>query len=101
VQGLANLADDRIDARLHIDEDVLAPQLIDDVTAGDELTSTFDEKDEEIHRLSFESDRAAVTAQRVRRDIELEVAKAKRLTRIGHPRSSETPQIVSGLLLGA
>ena len=101
MQRLANLADDRIDARLHIDEHLFPPKTIDDVAAGDELTATFDKKDEEIHSPSFESHRAAVTAKLVRGDVELEVAKPERLAYIGHPRASRAPQIVAGLRLGA
>jgi hypothetical protein len=57
-----NLPDDGIDACLHVNEHVLAPQLLDDVVSADELTSMLDQQDEQIHRPPLESDRAALAA---------------------------------------
>ena len=65
-QSLPDLADRGVDAGLDVDEHVLAPQSIDDVATGDELTSTLDQQDQEVHRLPPEFDRAALPAQLVR-----------------------------------
>ena len=82
-KSLPDFADRGVDAGLDVNEDVFAPQPLDDVAAGDELTSTLDQQDQEVHRLPFEFHRASLPAQLVRRDIELEVAEAEGLARIG------------------
>ena len=79
-----------MDARLHVDEHVLAPEAIDDLGAGDELAPPLDEQDEQIHRVALESNGAALAAELVRRDVELEVAKAKPLAWIGDQLLSRT-----------
>ena len=73
-----------MNARLDVHEHVIAPQALDDVGARDEESATFDEQNEHVHRLSLEANRSAMTAQLVRCDVELEIAKAKRLAGIQH-----------------
>ena len=87
----ANLSNRGVDAGLDVDEDVLAPQPIDDVFAGHQLTSPLDQHDQEVHRLSFEPDRAAAAAQLVAGDVQLELAEAEDSARVGrlhHPLAS-------------
>ena len=81
-KGLPDFADRRVDAGFDINEHVLAPQPVDDVAAGDELTSVFDQQDEEVHWASLEFDGAPLAPQLVRGDIELEITEPKRLTRV-------------------
>jgi hypothetical protein len=69
-----------VDAGLHVDEDVLAPQQLDDVGARHELLPALDEEDEHVHRLPLETDDAAMPAQLVGGDVELEVAEPVRFT---------------------
>ena len=80
-KSLPDLADRGVDAGLDVHEHVLAPEPIDDVAAGDELTAALDQQDQEVHRLPPELDRPALPAQLVTRDIELEVAEAENLSR--------------------
>jgi hypothetical protein len=81
-QRLADLADGGINARLDVDEDIFAPQAIDDVGAEYELTAALDEQNEKVHGLALEPDTPPLAAQLVASDVELEVAKAKRLVGI-------------------
>lgn len=74
----AGLTDRRVDTVLHIDEHVLAPERVGDLAPRDQLTSPPHEQDQDIQGLPFESDPMSVAAQFVRRDVELEVANAKR-----------------------
>ena len=76
MQRLANLADRGVHGRLHIDEDVLPPQALDDLVAGDELTAPLDQEDQQIHRQALEAHRLPVAPQLVGGDIELEAAEA-------------------------
>src|SRR5258708_8743251 len=89
------LGEGGIDACLHVDEPVLTPQSVDNVGARNKLASAFDEQKEEVHRLPFESDGTPTAAQLVANDVELEVAKAERLARIGcrHCRWEERPNV--------
>ena len=79
-EGPADLANGRVHAGVDVDEDVLAPQPVDDVVARHQLTSPLDEHDQEVHRLPFEPNRTAAATQFVSRDVQLEVAEAERLT---------------------
>jgi hypothetical protein len=72
-----------VDTGLDVHEDVRAPQPLDDIGARDELPTTLDQEDQQIHRLPLESNRAPVVAQFVRGEIEHEIAEAKRLAGIG------------------
>ena len=83
MQSLPDFTDRGVDAGLDVDEHVFAPQAIDDVAAGDELTSALDQQDQEVHRLPPKFDRASLAAQLVRGDIELEVAETECLVRTG------------------
>ena len=71
--------------RLHIDEDIFAPQAFDDVGARNEMTAALDQQNEKVHRLPLEPNGTPLPAQFVARDVELEVAKAKPLAGINRP----------------
>lgn len=79
---LANLADRGVDAGVDVDEDVLAPESIDDLAPRDELAALLDQEDQQVHRLPPELHRTAAAAQLVGSDVQLEVAKTQRLARI-------------------
>ena len=76
--ALANLEDDGVDAGLHVDEHVLAPQPIDDLGPRDELLPSLDEQDEEVHGLPFEPHGMTLPAQLVGGEIELAVPEPQR-----------------------
>ena len=80
VQGLPDLPDRCVDAHLHIDEDVLTPEPGDDRFARHQFPASFDEQDQQIHRLALEPDGTAFPPQFVALHVELEVAEAKHLT---------------------
>ena len=84
-QRLSNLPHRRVDACLDVDEHVLAPQPVDDLGARDEDIPPLDQQEQQIHRMAFEAHRAAVAAQLVGGDVELEVAEAEGLAGLGHP----------------
>ena len=75
-----------MDARLHVDEHVLAPEELDDLGPRHEVAPPLDEQQEQVHRMALETNRAAVAAQLVGRDVELEIAEAERLARLCHGR---------------
>ena len=85
MEGLPDLPHRRVDARLDVDEHVLAPQPLDDVGTGDEIVPPLDEQEQQIHRMALETHRAAVATQLVGSDVELEVAEAQGLAGLGHP----------------
>src|SRR5580700_8724596 len=49
-QCVANLPDGRVDAVVGIEEDVLAPELLDDLFAGHKQAPALDQKQEQFHR---------------------------------------------------
>ena len=73
-----------MDARLDVDEDVLAPEELDDLGPRHEVVPPLDEQEEQVHRMALETNRAAVAAQLVGRDVELEIAEAERFARLCH-----------------
>jgi hypothetical protein len=84
----SNLADRRVNRGLDLHEHIRSPQPLDDLAPRDKLPMAFDQKDQQIHRLTLESDGASVVAQFVRGEIENEITKAKGRARIGghdHP----------------
>ena len=66
-----------------VDEHVLSPQALDDLAVREELGSTLHQQDQEVHRLPFQPDRAAVAAELVGGQVELEIAEAECLARMG------------------
>jgi hypothetical protein len=72
-----------------VDEDVFAPEPVDDLAARDEQASAPDQQDQQIHRLALESNRTPPSAaQLVGRDVELELAETKRLLWVGRQHGS-------------
>ena len=80
---MPNLADRGVDAVFDVDEHVLAPQMIGDVGARDELLPTLHQQDEEVHRLPFQLHGQPSATQLAGGDVELEVEKAIRLVSLG------------------
>jgi hypothetical protein len=77
-----NLPDDRVDAWVHSTK-TSGPTPLDNVSSAHELPSTLDQQHEQIHRPPLDLDRAALKAQLVSGDVEVEVTKSERLTRPG------------------
>ena len=61
-QDLADLADGGVDSVFGIDEDVLAPEAIDDFLAGGDAALFLNEKEEEFHRDALQFQHAAMAA---------------------------------------
>jgi hypothetical protein len=77
VQGLTDLSNRRVNAGFDVHEDVLAPQLVDDLAATHQQAPPLDQHDEQVHRLPLEPARTPVPAQLVGCDVELEVPEPK------------------------
>jgi bacterioferritin (cytochrome b1) len=73
---LPDFADGGIDARVDINEDVPAPESIDDVIAKNELAASLDQQNQHVHWLTTQLHPAAETAQFAPCDIEFKVAEA-------------------------
>lgn len=78
-QRLADLANRSVHSSFNVDEDVLTPQPIDDLTPQHELASPFDEQQQQVHRLPLDPHGTSVPAQRVGADVQLEVTEPKRV----------------------
>jgi hypothetical protein len=74
LQGLSEVADSGVDAGLGVDEDVLAPETVDDFLAGDDVGVFFGEKRQQLHRNTFELQHQTVAPQLEARAVELEFA---------------------------
>jgi hypothetical protein len=53
-QSLADLSDGGVDAVLGVDENILAPEAVDDFLAGDDGTLPLQEKDQQFHGNTLE-----------------------------------------------
>src|SRR5450631_3733068 len=73
-QGLADFPNRGVDAVLGIDEDVLAPEALDDFLARDDGAVFFRQQEEQFHGDAFEFQDAAVTPQLEAGGIEIEFA---------------------------
>lgn len=62
-QCLTRLAHRDINDSVCVDEDVVAPELSDDLVAGDQLTLSRDQQQQELKQESFHADRAALASQ--------------------------------------
>lgn len=62
-QGLADFADGGVDAVVGVDEDVFAPEAVDDCLARDHGTLAFGEQEKKFERNAFEFQSVAVTPQ--------------------------------------
>lgn len=71
-QGLADLADGSVDAVFGVDENIFAPEAVDDFLAGDDGTLLFGEQQKEFERDAFELQSAAVAPQLEAVTVELE-----------------------------
>ena len=58
-QGLADFADGSVDAVFGIDEDILAPETVDDFLAGDDATLALQKKDQQLHGDALEGNALA------------------------------------------
>src|SRR6185436_6492269 len=85
VQGPPDLSDRGIDARLHVDEHIIAPQPRDDVLSCHQLPASLNEQDQQIHRLALEPNRLAAAPQLVAPRVELEVCESKHLADLRRP----------------
>jgi hypothetical protein len=63
LKNLANLSDGPVDTAIGIEEDILAPDLCDDVLSTDELPSALDQQQQNIEGDSLQLERAASQAQ--------------------------------------
>src|SRR5262249_8152032 len=70
-----NLADRTVDAAVGIDKYVPAPQLVDDLVAGDQLSALLDEKNQQVHRLTLELYPLSIHGQLVAGDIKARFAR--------------------------
>jgi hypothetical protein len=98
VQSLSNLSHRRVHAGFDIDEHTLAPQQVDDLTAGDELLPPLDQQDQQVHRLALDPNGPPVSPQLVAGDVQLILAEAKRLAWAGalHP-DNHGHNVITGL----
>src|SRR5688572_6598123 len=76
-QRLADFANRRVHPCLDVDEDVLTPEAIDDLTPQHELASPFDEQQQQVHRLPLDPHGTSVPTQLVGADVQLEVTEPK------------------------
>ncbi len=83
----ANLTNGSVDAMLHIEENVFAPEALGDFFAGNELTLALGEKDEELHGELFDTQNALALLQDIARVVEYEVAEMELLGRRSLARS--------------
>jgi hypothetical protein len=58
-QGLADFADGGVDAVFGVDEDILAPETVDDFLAGDDATLPLQKKDQQFHGDALEGNALA------------------------------------------
>ncbi len=58
---------------LGINEDILPPQLLDDLLAADQLAVSTGQQDQQLHGDSFQLDHGAVASQLVGTQVELDV----------------------------
>ena len=69
---------------LHVDEDVLPPEPVDDFTSLHELPPPFNEQQQQVHRLPLDAHGTAVPTQLVGAAVQLEVTESKRAGRVGY-----------------
>lgn len=73
LKNLTDLADRSVDAVVGVQENVFAPNLLDDLIPRDKLPSMLDEKNQEFHGRGFEFEYSPGPAQLIRAEIKLEV----------------------------
>ena len=74
-ERLADFADGGVDAVLGIDEDILAPDAVDDFLTGDDGSILFHQKQEQFHGDALQFQDAAFAAEFEARGVELKIAK--------------------------
>jgi hypothetical protein len=71
----SDLAYRRVDSVFGINEDILAPQSLDDFLTVDDLPVSFEQQDKQLHGNALELQRAVIAAQFEARGIQLKFAK--------------------------
>src|SRR5882724_757211 len=75
-QGLPEFSDGGVDAMLGLNEDVLAPEFVDDLFACDEVAVPAGQQDQQLHGNFFEFQRPAVATQLIAAQIQLKSVKS-------------------------
>jgi hypothetical protein len=91
-QGLANLANCGIDSVFGVDEDLFAPEALDDLLAGGDAAFFFGEQDQQFHRDALDFLDATVAPQFEAGGIELKVAEVVDTGR--HNTSPRSPKTI-------
>jgi len=72
MQRLSNLPDGGVDALFSVEENVLAPYVLDNGFPADYLVPVFHQEDEQLHRDLFQPDNVAIEAKLITSQIKFE-----------------------------
>jgi hypothetical protein len=81
MQDETDFADGSVDAVIDVHEDVLAPKLLGDLLARNQLARALEQQDKQLHRELFEAQDAVAALKPKTRDVEREVGELELLGR--------------------